>query len=89
MVKLCNIWTQKGVRGLCGRVDSDPSRNLMACQQGQVTKRRSGGYGMAGSVIIIGAGIAGLATGVYARLNGYDAAIFELHDKPGGVCTGW
>ena len=44
---------------------------------------------MAGSVIIIGAGIAGLATGVYAQLNGYDAAIFELHDKPGGVCTGW
>jgi phytoene dehydrogenase-like protein len=44
---------------------------------------------MAGSVIIIGAGIAGLATGVYARLNGYDAEIFELHDKPGGVCTGW
>lgn len=40
-------------------------------------------------IIIIGAGIAGLATGCYARMNGYQAAIFEMHDKPGGMCTAW
>jgi phytoene dehydrogenase-like protein len=41
------------------------------------------------SIIIIGAGFAGLATGIYARLNGYDTQIFEMHDKPGGLCTSW
>ncbi len=41
------------------------------------------------SVIIIGAGVAGLAAGCYARMNGYRATIFELHDLPGGLCTAW
>jgi len=41
------------------------------------------------SVIVIGAGIAGLSTGCYARMNGYDVQIFEKHDKPGGMCTSW
>lgn len=41
------------------------------------------------SIIIIGAGIAGLAAGCYAQLNGYHARLFELHDKPGGYCTAW
>lgn len=40
-------------------------------------------------MIIIGAGIAGLATGCYAQMNGYEATIFEMHDKPGGMCTAW
>jgi phytoene dehydrogenase-like protein len=40
-------------------------------------------------MIIIGAGIAGLSTGCYARMNGYDTSLFELHDKPGGLCTSW
>ncbi|MBN1224693.1 MAG: NAD(P)/FAD-dependent oxidoreductase, partial [Candidatus Aminicenantes bacterium] len=40
-------------------------------------------------LIIVGAGIAGLATGCYARLNGYDTEIFEMHHQPGGVCTSW
>ena len=40
-------------------------------------------------LIVIGAGIAGLATGCYARMNGYDVQIFEMHDKPGGMCTSW
>lgn len=40
-------------------------------------------------IIIIGAGIAGLSTGCYARMNGYDAVIFEMHSKPGGLCTSW
>lgn len=44
---------------------------------------------MGRSVIIIGAGIAGLATGCYAQMNGYDTQIFELHEMPGGLCTAW
>ena len=41
------------------------------------------------SIIIIGAGIAGLSTGCYGQMNGYHTQIFELHDKPGGLCTSW
>jgi phytoene dehydrogenase-like protein len=41
------------------------------------------------SIIIIGAGFAGLAAGIYARLNGYDVRIFEMHNLPGGLCTSW
>ncbi|MHB1347631.1 MAG: phytoene desaturase family protein [Candidatus Humimicrobiaceae bacterium] len=40
-------------------------------------------------IIIIGAGIAGLTAGIYARMNGFEAEIFEMHSKPGGECTGW
>ena len=41
------------------------------------------------SIAIIGAGIAGLSAGCYARMNGYDAHIYEMHNLPGGVCTSW
>ncbi len=41
------------------------------------------------SMIVIGAGVAGLSTGCYARMNGYDVQVFEKHDKPGGMCTSW
>ncbi|MBI0583917.1 MAG: NAD(P)/FAD-dependent oxidoreductase [Methanomassiliicoccus sp.] len=41
------------------------------------------------SVLIIGAGIAGLSAGIYACKNGYDVMILEMHDKPGGMCTSW
>jgi phytoene dehydrogenase-like protein len=41
------------------------------------------------SIIIIGAGFAGLAAGIYARLNGYRTQIFEMHSQPGGLCTSW
>lgn len=41
------------------------------------------------SIIIIGAGLGGLAAGVYGRLNGYATRIFEAHTIPGGQCTGW
>jgi phytoene dehydrogenase-like protein len=40
-------------------------------------------------IIIIGAGIAGLAAGCYGQLNGYDTEILEMHDLPGGLCTAW
>lgn len=41
------------------------------------------------SIIIIGAGFAGLAAGIYAQMNGYDTQIFEMHNQPGGLCTSW
>ena len=41
------------------------------------------------SIIIIGAGLAGLSTGCYAQMNGYDSKIFEHHSKPGGVAAVW
>jgi phytoene dehydrogenase-like protein len=41
------------------------------------------------SIIIIGAGIAGLSAGCYGQMNGYLTKIFELHTKPGGLCTSW
>ncbi|MBI4781667.1 MAG: NAD(P)/FAD-dependent oxidoreductase [Oscillatoriophycideae cyanobacterium NC_groundwater_1537_Pr4_S-0.65um_50_18] len=40
-------------------------------------------------IIIIGAGIAGLAAGCYAQMNGYQTCIFEMHTLPGGLCTAW
>ncbi|HIK43821.1 MAG TPA: NAD(P)/FAD-dependent oxidoreductase [Leptolyngbyaceae cyanobacterium M65_K2018_010] len=40
-------------------------------------------------IIIIGAGISGLAAGCYAQMNGYRSQIFELHNLPGGLCTAW
>jgi phytoene dehydrogenase-like protein len=44
---------------------------------------------MGKSVIIVGAGIAGLSTGCYARMNGYKTTILEMHNIPGGLCTAW
>lgn len=41
------------------------------------------------TVIIIGAGVAGLSTGIYAQMNGYRSRIYELHAIPGGVLTAW
>ncbi len=40
-------------------------------------------------MVIIGAGIAGLSAGCYALMNGYKTTIFEMHTKPGGLCTAW
>lgn len=39
------------------------------------------------SIIIIGAGLAGLSAGCYAQMNGYHSQIFEMHNLPGGLCT--
>ena len=41
------------------------------------------------SIVIVGAGIAGLSTGIYGRLNGYRTTILESHRIPGGLCTAW
>jgi phytoene desaturase len=41
------------------------------------------------AIIIVGAGLAGLSTGCYAQMNGYQSHIFEHHSKPGGVAAAW
>ena len=41
------------------------------------------------SIIIIGAGIAGLSAGCYGQMNGYRTQIFEMRYNPGGLCTSW
>jgi len=41
------------------------------------------------TVAIIGAGIAGLSAGCYARMNGYRTILLEAHNLPGGLCTVW
>jgi phytoene dehydrogenase-like protein len=40
-------------------------------------------------VIVIGAGIAGLSAGIYARKCGFDVTILESHSIAGGNCTSW
>ncbi len=44
---------------------------------------------MGKKVAIIGAGVAGLSTGCYLQMNGYETQIFEMSQSPGGVCTSW
>lgn len=41
------------------------------------------------TVIIIGAGLAGLSAGIHAQRNGYQARILEHHAHPGGVAAWW
>ena len=40
-------------------------------------------------IVIIGGGVAGLSAGIYARLNGFDTEIIEMHSITGGQCTAW
>jgi phytoene dehydrogenase-like protein len=40
-------------------------------------------------IVVIGAGIAGLCAGVYARQCGYDVEVLEQHDNAGGLATSW
>lgn len=41
------------------------------------------------SVVIIGAGISGLAAGIYLRKYGFDTILLEKNPSVGGLCTGW
>jgi phytoene dehydrogenase-like protein len=41
------------------------------------------------SILIIGAGMGGLAAGIYGQRNGFQTMIFEKHLIPGGQCTSW
>lgn len=40
-------------------------------------------------IIVIGAGISGLVTAVYARRAGFDVTVFEKHFVPGGLSASW
>ncbi|MFO1369373.1 MAG: NAD(P)/FAD-dependent oxidoreductase [Marinagarivorans sp.] len=40
-------------------------------------------------ILIIGAGLSGMATGAYLQMNGFDTHILERHSLPGGCCTAW
>lgn len=40
-------------------------------------------------LIIIGAGIAGLSAGYFARKNGFEVEIYEKNSIVGGECIGW
>ena len=40
-------------------------------------------------IVIVGAGIAGLCTAVYARRCGYEVEVLEQHDAAGGLATSW
>lgn len=44
---------------------------------------------MAKSIIIVGAGMGGMAAGIYGQVNGFETRIFEMHDRPGGQCASW
>jgi phytoene dehydrogenase-like protein len=41
------------------------------------------------SIIVIGSGMGGLATGIYGQACGFDTTIFEAHRLPGVQCTSW
>lgn len=41
------------------------------------------------NVIIVGAGVSGLAAGIYAQQSGFNTVIYEKHNMTGGVCTSW
>ncbi len=40
-------------------------------------------------IVIIGAGITGLCTGIFALRKGYQVSIYEKNSFAGGCCTGW
>jgi len=44
---------------------------------------------MSKKIIIVGAGLAGLSTGIHLQEKGYDTEIFELAPWAGGQCTAW
>jgi phytoene dehydrogenase-like protein len=41
------------------------------------------------SIAIIGAGMGGLAAGIYGQCCGFDTVVFEAQSRPGGQCTSW
>ena len=52
-------------------------------------KELPGMTGNSRKIVVIGGGIAGLCTAVYARKCGYDIEVLEQHDNAGGLATSW
>lgn len=44
---------------------------------------------MSKKVLIIGAGLAGLSTGIFLQKQGVQTEIFEISGQAGGMCTAW
>ncbi len=44
---------------------------------------------MSKKTLIIGAGLAGLSTGIYLQKQGIQTEIFEISGQAGGMCTAW
>ncbi|NPD87657.1 MAG: NAD(P)/FAD-dependent oxidoreductase [Asgard group archaeon] len=44
---------------------------------------------MTKTIIVLGAGLGGLATGIYAQINGFKTSIFEKNSVPGGLAACW
>jgi len=44
---------------------------------------------MSKKIVVVGAGIAGLSAGIYAKRSGFEVTILEQHTIPGGMCTSW
>jgi phytoene dehydrogenase-like protein len=61
----------------------------MPRDQGPDWNRRDRLPGSKPRVIIIGAGVGGMATGCYGQMSGMETRIFEKHVLPGGCCTAW
>lgn len=40
-------------------------------------------------IVIVGAGIAGLSAGIYAKKSGYEVEIYEKNPGAGGCCSAW
>ena len=40
-------------------------------------------------IAIVGAGVGGLAAGIYGQLNGFETHVFEAQPAAGGQCSGW
>lgn len=40
-------------------------------------------------ILIVGGGVAGLSAGIFARLQGFEACVFERGEVAGGNLTGW
>lgn len=40
-------------------------------------------------IIVVGGGISGLVSAVYARHNGFDVTVYEKNPNLGGCCCGW
>ena len=40
-------------------------------------------------IIIIGAGLGGLSTGIYAQMNGFETVLYEKNPVPGGLAACW
>lgn len=55
----------------------------------EVWERRERRPGQPPRVIVVGAGVSGMAVGSYGQMSGLETRIFEKHVIAGGCCTGW